>query len=83
MSIGHAGRHGADIARANNLLNTSVDRITGLWADANGNYTPDCDLGDFAANGECGPISNQNFGGRITTTTYADDVLRGWRGSRL
>ena len=31
-------------------------------ADLNGNYVPDCDLGNFSDQPECGPISNPNFG---------------------
>jgi hypothetical protein len=45
---------------------------------ANGNYIPDCDLKNRAANGECGPMSDANFGGLSPTTHWADDVLRGW-----
>jgi hypothetical protein len=40
---------------------------------------PNCDLVNFAANGECGAIDNQNFGkSNPLATRYADDVvLRG------
>src|SRR5947208_7647999 len=30
------------------------------WADANGNYVPDCDLKSPLASGECGPMANQD-----------------------
>jgi hypothetical protein len=36
-------------------------------------------FGNFNLNGECGPISNQNFGrNNPQATTYADDVIRGF-----
>jgi hypothetical protein len=44
----------------------------------NGNYVPDCDLRNPLANGECGPLANQNFGSRVVSTTYANNVLNGW-----
>src|SRR5262245_852231 len=48
------------------------------WNDANGNYTPDCDLRSNMANGECGPLSSDTFGTPVITTLYADDAMRGW-----
>jgi hypothetical protein len=47
---------------------------TRSWTDTNGNGLPDCDLGTAAANGECGPNNNVNFGNSIVTTRYASDV---------
>src|SRR5262249_30888936 len=45
----------------------------------NGNYVPDCDLANTAANGECGIVSDLNFGkNNPLATKYADDVLNGW-----
>lgn len=55
------------------------------WTDANGNFTPDCDLlnpqvqdlrgagGDF-----CGINSNLNFGRPVFSTTFDPDILSGW-----
>jgi hypothetical protein len=43
-----------------------------------GNYKPDCDLMNPAANGECGPWANQNFGKYTVSTTYDPKVLNGW-----
>ena len=43
-----------------------------------GNYSPDCDLMNPAANGECGPWANQNFGKYTVSTTYDPKVLNGW-----
>ena len=35
--------------------------------DANGNYIPDCDVRNLQPNGECGPMSNVNFGKALAT----------------
>ena len=40
-----------------------------------GNYSPDCDLMNPAANGECGPWFNQNFGRPVVFQTYDPKVL--------
>jgi Carboxypeptidase regulatory-like domain len=51
------------------------------WFDPNGNRVVDCDLTNPAANGECGPWSNLNFGKASSGTTVNPAVLSGW-GSR-
>jgi hypothetical protein len=43
-----------------------------------GNFSPDCDLQNKDANGECGRLDNQAFGTLNVNTTYAQDVLEGW-----
>jgi hypothetical protein len=53
--------------------------VNRTWTDANGNYVPDCNLANFATNGECGAISNQNFGRvNANATRYDPEVLEGW-----
>ena len=40
---------------------------------------PDCDWSNPAANQECGPLSNLNFGKVNPTATQFDkEVLQGW-----
>ncbi len=51
------------------------------WFDGNGNYVADCNLNNSAANGECGPWANQNFGKSTSGQTVNPAVLGGW-GSR-
>jgi hypothetical protein len=69
------------IATANNPINTSVNSATRTWGDSNTNFVVDCDLKNNAQNGECGPISNVNFGkANPNATRYADDVTHGNRG---
>ncbi len=66
------------ITTANNPIQTSINSVNRTWNDLNGNYVPDCDLSNRAANGECGPMANQNFGGLNVTTHYADDAINGF-----
>ena len=54
---------------------TSTNRA---WTDTNQNFVPDCDLLAKPANGECGPLANQNYGTAVFDTTYDDKVLHGW-----
>ena len=60
-----------------NPITTSINTVNRTWNDTNGNYVPDCDLGNFGVNGECGALNNTNFGGRNPTINYSDDVLHG------
>jgi len=70
---------GVGLASANNPIVTSVLNTTRTWGDTNGNFVPDCDLTNFALNGECGAINNQNFGkNNPSATRYDADLLRGF-----
>ena len=69
----------ANVASGNNPMTTSVNQVNRTWSDSNGNYVPDCDLRNFQANGECGRISNLNFGQlNPLATRWSEDVLHGW-----
>ena len=59
-----------------------VTSATRSWNDANGNFRPDCDLLNFVTNGECGPLSNTDFGSLRPGSTYDPEILRGW-GKRM
>lgn len=61
-----------------NPTQSIVQSTTRLWNDANGNFTPDCDLNNFSANAECGAIDNAAFGTVVVNTKFADDVLTGF-----
>jgi hypothetical protein len=65
------------VPEAANPVAASVNQVNRSWTDTNGNFVPDCNLNNFAANGECGPLANQNFGGLSATTRYSEDVLIG------
>jgi hypothetical protein len=66
------------MANAVNPITAAVNQVRRNWTDANGNFKPDCDLHIFTADGECAQINNLNFGGSTVSTTYAEDVLRGF-----
>jgi hypothetical protein len=51
------------------------------WTDLDRDFSPDCDLANPAANGECTQFLNANFGRTAPATTYDPDILNGW-GSR-
>jgi hypothetical protein len=58
---------------------TNLTRNTSMnWNDANRNFSPDCNLLNPAANGECGAWSNLNFGKPQAETLYAEDVREGF-----
>ena len=79
VSIGrYVAKTGTAIASANNPIQTSVNSVTRTWTDTDGDFVPDCDLGNRGANGECAAMSNQNFGGTRTTNRYDEGVLEGW-----
>jgi hypothetical protein len=59
--------------------------ITRAWTDANGNFVPDCDLTnpaaqDLRASGGdlCGVMSNTSFGQNVLTNNFDPALLAGW-----
>jgi hypothetical protein len=56
----------------------TTPQTTRTWNDSfyaegdprRGNYVPDCDLLDTAANAECGRMDNQNFGKEVFTKSF-------------
>ena len=81
VSLGrYVAKMGTELAEQNNPITTSVNLTNRGWNDVNRNYVPDCDLGNFEANGECEKIDNVNFGkNNPLATRFSDEVLRGWR----
>ena len=63
-----------------------VTSTTRTWSDTTfaagdprrSNFVPDCDLLNPRANGECGALSNQNFGTVVTNLTYDKEMLTGY-----
>ena len=67
------------IGRTANPVQAAVNSVSRTWNDANGNYVPDCDLVDRQANGECGRVSDLNFGNaNSVSTTFASEAVTGW-----
>jgi hypothetical protein len=77
--VGPAGANGGSLFAMNPGVR-AVRRVSRSWGDANGNFAPDCNLNNFGANGECGAISDLNFGqNNPNATNYADELLVGYR----
>jgi hypothetical protein len=82
VAQGVQGPYGDAIAPVNRLANF----VTRTWNDLfypvgdprRGNYVPDCDLVNVLANGECGNLSDTNFGQPTPSTTVDPRVLKGW-----
>jgi hypothetical protein len=74
---------------AANPVSRLANSVTRPWNDLlfpvgdprRGNFAPDCDLLNPAANDECGAMSNTNFGKATPSTTLDPEVFNGW-GSR-
>ena len=73
-------------ARANNPVTRAILNANRTWTDSNGNFRPDCDLPNPAAQnltatgGDiCGALNNVNFGkNNPNAITYAPDTLTGY-----
>jgi hypothetical protein len=75
----YVAKTNVDVAVLLNPITTGVNTASRGWTDTNRNYYPDCDLGNFALNGECGAINDQNFGQQNPRALrWADDVREGW-----
>ena len=74
----YLGGLGNDIATANNPELALVLSANRNWNDADLDFVPDCDLTNFAANGECGAIRNQAFGQTVRNTFYSPSLIEGW-----
>jgi hypothetical protein len=58
--------------------NTTRTWTEGLNGGIAGDYIPQCDLRNPAANGECGAMDNQNFGKDVFTKSFDPDLIHGW-----
>ncbi len=65
----------SDLTRRFHPFSSSVNTAFRNWTDTNGDFIPDCALANFTANGECGAISNQNFGKFIPSATLFDESV--------
>jgi len=82
-----AGRYNAltrsSLTKAAHPLTASIVTAFRNWNDLlhpegdprRGNYIPDCDLANFSQNGECGGMSNVNFGQYNPNATTFDESI--------
>ena len=68
----------ADILRNQAPALQMVTTANRNWTDVNGDYIPQCDFLAPATNGECGPLSNANFGRTVAGTAYDRGVTHGF-----
>jgi len=74
IAQGVQGAYGDAITPVNRLSNV----VTRSWSDSARNLVPDCNLIDVQANGECGRVSDVNFGSATPSTALNQDVLNGF-----
>ena len=69
----------AGLANLNDPVITSVTSASRSWTDTNGDYVPNCDFLNLNVNGECGAISDRNFGqNNPNATRYDPNTLTGF-----
>ena len=61
-----------------NPIRSLVSQTTRSWNDLDGDLTPDCELTNPAANAECGPLADANFGLTVRGNTLDPNLQRGW-----
>src|SRR5688572_20473853 len=64
-----------------NPVNTMVTTANRAWTDLDRDFVPDCNLLNFAPNGECQGLNNPLFGSAARSATF-DDILRRGYGNR-
>src|SRR5262249_1309124 len=52
--------------------------VTRSWNDANHNFSPDCDLTNVLTNGECGTVSDTNFGSQTLSNQSDPRATTRW-----
>jgi hypothetical protein len=69
---------GTGIGQQNTPTLRIASEVRRSWSDANRDFVPDCDLTNPASNGECGAMSNRDFGNPLSVLTYDPDLTKGW-----
>jgi hypothetical protein len=75
----YVGKIGTAVALQLSGVQSSIIDSTRSWTDTNGDYIPQCDLKNYAANGECGPIANASLGqANNNAIAIADNLIHGF-----
>ena len=83
--LGTTGFGPNNVSEAPNPINRLSTQTTRSWTEGTGggiagDFIPQCDLTNYAANGECGALVNGQIFGTIQNqlTFYDPDLLNGW-----
>jgi hypothetical protein len=77
--LGTTGFGAAQVTDAPNPVLSLLTTTQRVWGDADRDFVPDCDLNNFAANGECLALDNAATFGTVTPNrTYDPDLMTGW-----
>jgi len=77
--LGTTGFGPAQVTDAPNPILRLLTTSQRTWSDADADFTPDCDLNNFNANGECGTLDNAAiFGTLIPGRNYDPNLMTGW-----
>jgi hypothetical protein len=76
--LGTTGFGPAQVTDAPNPILSLSTTAGRPWADTDRDFVPDCDLNNFAPNGECLALDNPAFGSVVPTRTYDPDLMTGW-----
>src|SRR5262249_5055445 len=79
VSFTGSGGVAPGLAGANNWANLITSSTTRIWTDGNGNLSPDCDLANPLANGECGQVAALTLGQPRAATVFDLHQMRGWQ----
>jgi hypothetical protein len=73
-----AGQGLAGLASNTNPIGRLVNSTTRNWTDSDRDFSPDCDLTNPAANGECAAMANSAFGTQVPSAVRDLDLRQGW-----